>query len=41
MTMTVWGSTFVVTKAVLDEAGPFTITVLRCGIGLAVLLPFG
>ena len=40
LTMTVWGSTFVVTKAVLAEAGPFTITVLRFGIGLGVLLPF-
>ncbi len=40
LTMTVWGSTFVVTKAVLAEAEPFTITVPRFGIGLRVLLPF-
>ena len=40
VTMIVWGSTFVVTKSVLDEAGPFAVTVLRFGIGLLVLLPF-
>jgi drug/metabolite transporter (DMT)-like permease len=40
VTMTVWGSTFVVTKSVLDEAGPFAVAVLRFGIGLSVLLPF-
>jgi drug/metabolite transporter (DMT)-like permease len=40
VTMTVWGSTFVVTKAVLTEARPFTVTMLRFGIGLLVLLPF-
>ena len=38
--MTVWRSTFVVTRAVLDEAGPFAVTVLRFGVGLGVLLPF-
>jgi drug/metabolite transporter (DMT)-like permease len=40
VTMTIWGSSFVVTKLVLDEAGPFTVTVLRFGLGLLVLLPF-
>ena len=40
VTMIVWGSTFVVTKSVLDEAGPFAVTALRFGIGLLVLLPF-
>ncbi len=40
LTMAIWGSTFVVTEAVLAEAGPFAITVLRFGIGLGVLLPF-
>ena len=40
VTMTVWGSSFVVTKSVLGEAGPFAVTVLRFGIGLLVLLPF-
>lgn len=39
-TMTVWGSSFVVTRLVLGEAGPFAVTVLRFGIGLSVLLPF-
>lgn len=39
VTMTVWGSSFVVTKLVLDEAGPFAVTALRFGIGLSVLLP--
>ena len=39
-TMTVWGSTFVVTKAILDDAGPFAVAVLRFGIGLGALLPF-
>jgi drug/metabolite transporter (DMT)-like permease len=40
VSMAVWGSTFVVTKSVLDEAGPFAVAVLRFGIGLLVLLPF-
>lgn len=40
VTMAIWGSTFVVTKAVLAEAGPFVVTVARFGIGLGVLLPF-
>src|SRR5829696_8766883 len=40
VTMIVWGSTFVVTKSVLDAAGPFAVTALRFGIGLLVLLPF-
>lgn len=38
--VTMWGSTFVVTKLVLEEAGPFFVTVARFAIGLAVLLPF-
>ena len=40
VTMTVWGFTFVVTEAILNEAGPFAVTVLRFGVGLGVLLPF-
>ena len=40
VTMAVWGSSFVVTKLVLDEAGPFAVTALRFGIGFLVLLPF-
>lgn len=39
-TMAVWGSSFVVTKLVLGQAGPFALTALRFGIGLLVLLPF-
>jgi drug/metabolite transporter (DMT)-like permease len=39
-TMIVWGSSFVVTQAGLAEAGPFTVTALRFGLGLLVLLPF-
>jgi len=38
--MFIWGSTFVVTKAALQEAGPFTGTALRFLIGLGVLIPF-
>jgi drug/metabolite transporter (DMT)-like permease len=38
--MAVWGSSFVVTEVVLDEAGPFAVTWLRFGLGLLVLLPF-
>jgi len=39
-TMTIWGSSFVVTKLVIGEAGPFALTALRFGLGLLVLLPF-
>ena len=39
-TMFVWGSTFAVTKVVLEEVEPFTVTVVRFAIGLAVLTPF-
>jgi len=38
--MAIWGSSFVVTKLVLGQAGPFAITALRFGLGLMVLLPF-
>lgn len=38
LTVTIWASTFVVTKWVLDEAGPFTVTALRFLIGFAALL---
>ena len=38
-TMVVWGSSFVVTELVLEEAGPFAVTWLRFGLGLLVLLP--
>lgn len=35
-----WGSTFIVTRVVLNQVGPFVLTFLRFLIGLAVLLPF-
>ena len=35
----IWGSTFVVTKLLLDEAAPFFIAVVRFGIAFAVLWP--
>ncbi len=42
--MIIWGSafivTFIVTKILLEESGPFFVTVGRLLIGLAVLLPF-
>ena len=38
--MIVWGSTFIVTKILLEESGPFFVTMGRFLIGLAVLLPF-
>ena len=38
--MAIWGSSFVVTTLVLDEAGPFAVTLLRFGLGLLFLLPF-
>ena len=39
LAVAIWGSTFLVTKAALREAGPFTLTVLRLLIGLAVIAP--
>lgn len=38
--MVTWGSTFIVTKILLQESGPFFVTVGRFLIGFAVLLPF-
>ena len=35
----IWGSSFILTKNLLNEGGPFTITALRLMIGLALLLP--
>jgi drug/metabolite transporter (DMT)-like permease len=35
----VWGSTFVVTKGLLDEFGPFTIAFVRFGLAFLLLLP--
>src|SRR5918998_1425883 len=40
-TMTIWGSSFVVTTLVLDEAGAFAVTGLRFCIRLLGFLPFG
>lgn len=37
--MAIWGSTFVVTKAVLDEAEPFFIVAARLAIALVILWP--
>jgi drug/metabolite transporter (DMT)-like permease len=37
--MAIWGSTFVVTKAVLEEAEPFFVVVARLAIALVVLWP--
>ena len=37
--ITIWGSSFILTKNLLNEGGPFTITVIRLVIGLLVLLP--
>ena len=38
ITMVIWGSTFVVTKGVNDQVGPFTLAFVRVAIGAAVLL---
>lgn len=35
----IWGSTFVLTKGLLDQIGPFTLAVARFVIALAVLVP--
>jgi drug/metabolite transporter (DMT)-like permease len=40
ITMTIWGSTFVVTKEVIDDVPPFTLAFVRVAIGALVLLPF-
>jgi drug/metabolite transporter (DMT)-like permease len=36
----IWGSTYVVTKDLLEQVGPFSIAVARFLIALAVLIPF-
>jgi hypothetical protein len=33
--MAIWGSSFVVTTLVLDEAGPFAVTFLRFGLAVS------
>lgn len=38
--MTVWGSTFVVTKDVIEDLPPLTLAFMRVFIGFALLLPF-
>jgi drug/metabolite transporter (DMT)-like permease len=38
--MALWGSTFVVTKDVIDEVPPLTLAFLRVAIGFVLLLPF-
>jgi drug/metabolite transporter (DMT)-like permease len=40
VTMIIWGSTFVVTKGVIDQFPPFTLAFARVSIGALVLLPF-
>lgn len=39
LTMAVWGSTFVVTKGLIDLWPPFTVAFVRVAIGTLVLLP--
>jgi len=39
LTMTVWGSTFVVTKGLIELWPPFTLALTRVGIGTLVLMP--
>lgn len=39
LTMTVWGSTFVVTKGLIELWPPFTLAFARVGIGTLALLP--
>lgn len=39
LTMTVWGSTFVVTKGLIERWPPFTLAFVRVAIGTLVLLP--
>jgi drug/metabolite transporter (DMT)-like permease len=38
VTMVIWGSTFVVTKGVNDQVGPFTLAFVRVAIGALILL---
>jgi drug/metabolite transporter (DMT)-like permease len=38
--MTIWGATYVITKAALPHLGPFTILLLRLVLGTAALMPF-
>lgn len=40
LTMTVWGSTFVVTKELIAVWPPFTLAFVRVAVGALVLLPF-
>jgi drug/metabolite transporter (DMT)-like permease len=40
LTMTVWGSTFVVTKELIAVWPPFTLAFVRVSVGALVLLPF-
>lgn len=39
LTMAVWGSTFVVTKGLIELWPPFTLALVRVGIGTLVLMP--
>lgn len=39
LTMTVWGSTFVVTKGLIELWPPFTLALMRVALGTLVLMP--
>ncbi|MDQ3986290.1 MAG: EamA family transporter [Actinomycetota bacterium] len=38
--MTIWGGTYVISKAALEDLGPFTILALRFTVGWLALIPF-
>ena len=38
--MTIWGSTFVVTKDLIGHVAPFTLAFMRVAVGALVLAPF-
>ncbi len=40
LTALIWGSSFVVTKALLEEAGPMSVSVLRFLVAWVLLVPF-
>jgi drug/metabolite transporter (DMT)-like permease len=40
VTIFIWGSTFIVTKLLLEEVGPLQLTLLRFAIAFAALAPF-
>lgn len=38
-TVAIWGTAYIITKAALDEIGPFTIAVVRFSLALAIIWP--